>query len=113
MSSAVISERLPLLLQPPFLSYYVNSEAQAVRDALIKLLMTLPVGMLAHLVLPAPAAPSRRLATAFFLTLCAMFFAGVELGQLTIPSRYPDNTDVLLAMAGVSAGLGLARRAIR
>lgn len=112
MSSAAIRERLPLLLQPPFLSYYVNSEAQAVRDALVKLLMTLPVGMFAHLVLPASVAAHRRMATGLFLALCAIFFAGVELGQLAIPSRYPDNTDVLLAMAGVSAGLGLARRAV-
>ena len=52
--------------------------------------------------------PPDRVAAASVLT--AMFFAVVEAGQLLLPTRYPDNTDILLGLAGVLAGSWMVRR---
>ena len=36
--------------------------------------------------------------------MTAVFFAVVEAGQILLPTRYPDSTDILLGLTGVLVG---------
>jgi hypothetical protein len=44
--------------------------------------------------------------------MTALFFAVVEAGQILLPTRYPDSTDILLGLAGVVVGNWLVRRLV-
>jgi VanZ family protein len=38
-----------------------------------------------------------------------VIFGAIEAGQLFLPQRFPDPTDVIVGVAGAAAGLGLGR----
>jgi glycopeptide antibiotics resistance protein len=71
--------------------------------------MTLPIGFFLDRLLGFHDERARRLLTMAALLAAGLFFAAVEAGQALLPSRYPDNTDILLAVVGVWLGLRLSR----
>jgi VanZ family protein len=110
VSSAFIGDRIGRFAAMPFAGYYENAEFKALSDLTVKLAMSAPFGVLAQLLLGGRGrAPSRALAT-LFLGAAALFFAAVEFGQVLLPSRYPDNTDVLIAVFGTWAAMAFTRR---
>jgi glycopeptide antibiotics resistance protein len=106
--SAMINERLPRLWQVPFHSYYINPEFKALDDILLKMALGVPVGLCLRNLLGRGATTYRRTTLVAAFALSGLFFAAVECGQVLLPSRYPDNTDVLLALAGAAAGWKVA-----
>lgn len=101
--------RLPLLLAEPFHSYYFGSEFHAFTEITRKLMLAVPLGGLLKLALP-PAHTRRRPLTDILAIACAcgLFFFVTEFGQIFLPDRIPDLTDVGIAEAGVLAGIWLA-----
>jgi len=108
MDGAFAVERLERLQAVPFLSYYWNSEYQALSGLLRKTLLFLPLGVaLGVMFHPFRQAHVRRLA-ASATTLIGFFAASaVELGEAFLPGKYPDSTDLFLEFAGVIIGYAL------
>jgi glycopeptide antibiotics resistance protein len=102
----------------PFAYYYpayASAPLRALHEIVRRSLAGVPLGVLLRL--PAsgiePVADSRRRALITLGTAAAVF-TGIELGQVLLPTRYPDVTDVLLGVTGALVGSGavaaLARR---
>ena len=98
-------QRAPALFEVPFRSYYWANPFDALGEALTKILLGVPVGLLLTLFLPAPRSMTGRVMafTAILLAGVAIFGV-VEMGQVFLPSRYPDGTDVLLGTLGTCCG---------
>lgn len=97
-------QRSPALLQVPFRNYYWANPFEALAEAITKIFLGLPVGALLMLTFrPSRSAVGRLLQ--WSVVACAGFalFAGVEVGQVFLPSRYPDGTDIVLGAFGVCA----------
>jgi VanZ family protein len=102
-----VRTRLPVVVNVPFRAYYLANPFDALNDAAIKALLAVPVGVLLWLCWPPQATPRVRswLRNAVLLSAAALFFMVVEAGQLLLPSRFPDVTDVLLGLGGAAVGL--------
>jgi len=101
----MLRQRSVGLFQVPFKNYYWANPFDALGEAITKVLLGLPVGALLTLTV----APARRrsLSLVQLTAIAAVAFAifsGVELGQVFLPSRYPDGTDVLLGTVGACLG---------
>jgi VanZ family protein len=110
VSAGAIRSRLPMLFGVPFHGYYENPELQAVGELLVKIGLGVPIGVFLGWWVRASFEPYRRLAVSLGVVSAAIFLAGVEAGQILLASRYPDNTDILLGLTGVLAGLFVGRR---
>jgi len=108
-SRPFVVRRLAWFTHVPFAGYYVNPEFKALSDIFLKVSLALPLGMLFQLRVRPDRRPYGRMLLAAWLLVCAAFFAAVEVGQVFVPSRYPDNTDVLLAVFGVWLGTRIVR----
>ena len=98
--------RWPALVQVPFSNYYWANPFDALSEAITKVFLGLPVGVLLALGVPRPAATAWRwLRLAAFAAFALALFSSVELGQVFLPSRYPDGTDIVLGTVGVWLGL--------
>ncbi len=109
VSLSVFHHRFRPLVAAPFRGYYENPDFKALGDVLVKTAMTVPIGVFLERWIRFGRTPYRRLLMAIVLAACGAFFAAVEIGQVFIPSRYPDDTDVLLAIGGVWLGIRTAR----
>jgi glycopeptide antibiotics resistance protein len=109
ISAAMFRHRFEPLMAPPFRGYYLNPDFKALGDILVKTAMTMPIGIFLERWLRFGRSPYRRLLMACALVVAAGVFGAVELGQVFLPSRYPDDTDVLLAVGGVWLGIRVAR----
>lgn len=110
LSGEVIRPRIPTMFEAPFYGYYQNPETKAVGELLVKLALGMPIGMCLGWWIRGISAGYRRIAVAAASVLTAIFFTVVEAGQLLLPTRYPDNTDILLGLVGVLAGSWIVRR---
>lgn len=90
----------------PFAGYQSGSDLNALSNLLTKLALAAPLGFATASAL---AAYPRAISIAFSVGFAAIVFAGIEMGQLFLPGRVPDPTDVLVGMAGAYAGLLLRR----
>lgn len=106
---AFIKGRLGFVHRVPFEVYYFGTEYRAVTEVLHKTLFFAPLGaLLAWLVAGLPylwRGPANVLAA----VLVVLFALGIELGQVLLPDKIPDTTDVLLESLGGIAGLVLVR----
>ncbi|HYN05757.1 MAG TPA: VanZ family protein [Vicinamibacterales bacterium] len=109
LSGELIGPRIPMIFGAPFYGYYQNPETKAVDDLLVKIALGVPIGMFLSWWISSSPAGCRRLAVATASVLTAIFFAVVEAGQILLPTRYPDNTDILLGLAGVLVGSWVVR----
>lgn len=98
-------ERLGLLARPPFQLYWSGSEFRALTEVLHKTVFFAPLGAaLALAAAPIRGRRARGIATSAAIVFVAAAAAGVELGQVFLPRKIPDSTDVILMTAG--GGLG-------
>jgi VanZ family protein len=100
---AMMTSRMPRFQNAPFLSYYVNPEFKAMRDLFLKMALGFPFGIFARLSMGSPNAWK----TILWLLMVGVFTAALEVGQVFLPSRFPDNTDVILATAAAWLGMRL------
>ena len=105
VTGEMFRERTPALFDVPFRSYYWANPFNALGEALTKILLGVPVGLLLTLFLPRPRSMTGRVIAFTGILLAGVaIFAGVEVGQVFLPSRYPDGTDVLLGTIGTCCG---------
>jgi VanZ family protein len=105
---ATIAERFARLASIPFASYYENPEFKALSDVTVKLAMSMPLGLLVQLIVR----PETRglVVRLLVLTAAVLFFSAVEAGQVLLASRFPDISDVILAVAGLLMAMAAVRR---
>jgi VanZ family protein len=105
---AIVRDKLAQISLIPFDGYRRGSELSAFSNLLSKIAVAVPLGLLA-----ASAARTTQLSLgvlmAIWIALAAAFFGVVEAGQLFVPSRVPDPTDVLMGVAASLGGLWLGR----
>ena len=109
-SGAFLAERWQDTFRVPLATYYAGSEYHALNELLRKLLVFLPGGLLwAYRVAAAPAwrRPGLYRVGAVAGLALAML---VEAGQLVLPGKVADFTDLALETAGSLIGLALGRR---
>lgn len=113
--SEQIRARLEGLMRMPFESLYWGTEFQAVSQTLSQLLQFAPLGALSvgfvHRL--QATAKVRRIVLGVLWSGWAGWGLALELGQVLIPARVPDLTDVLVGGAGVALGMVLALRVER
>lgn len=101
-------QRLTGLLAVPFASYAGLPPLDLIRDVLAKLALALVFGALLRVGSPGhPARPSRTWTT-FAIGFGALVLTGLELGQLLLPARHADISDILVGGMGVILGFRLA-----
>ena len=104
-----VRSRIPMFLQVPFSGYYWSDPLNAFAELTTKVLLGVPVGALLQSVyLPGTAAGRGWQAMAIAVVSFGVFLA-IELGQLLLPSRYPDQTDVYIGTAGACLGMVAVR----
>lgn len=114
LDAAFVEARLRHLAQIPFRGYYWATPLHALAEALTKVLLGIPVGALLEVAVPAVA--GRVAAMARLAALAALgggIFLAIELGQVLLPARYPDLTDVILGTGGAVTGIATAHIVIR
>jgi glycopeptide antibiotics resistance protein len=104
-----IRDRWRLLTRVPFHSYYWGMPIFAFAEAASKFLLGLPVGALLQWVWLPRSTTWRRVQAIAIAVVSATIFLAIELGQLMVPSRTPDQTDIYIGTAGAIAGVVLVR----
>jgi glycopeptide antibiotics resistance protein len=99
-----IRQRLELMLRVPFHSYYSGMPIYGFAEAASKFLLGIPVGACLQWTW-LPPATLRWIHGVAVLLVSGALFTGIELGQLLVPTRVPDQTDIYIATAGAMAGL--------
>jgi glycopeptide antibiotics resistance protein len=108
VTTGMLRERWPALLGVPFYTYYVNPEFQAFGTLVGKLVVAVPVGLFIKLALPQRSQSFRRSQIVVAASALTAFFLGVEVGQIFLPSRFPDISDVIIGLMGAGLGFRLA-----
>jgi glycopeptide antibiotics resistance protein len=105
ITQSLYDGRIHHLSELPFRHYYWSNYLDALSEALTKILLGLPVGVLLQIVWPPASGRSRHAQMLLFLGTAVLLFTTIEIGQLFLPSRVPDSTDILLAVLGTFAGV--------
>lgn len=90
----------------PFNGYRSGSDLHALSTLITKLALSVPLGICCAFVFR-PAAVSRRMVMAGGAVMATAVFGAIEAGQLFLPTRVPDVTDVLIGVTGTCTGLAL------
>lgn len=104
--SEFLFERLDALRAVPFASYYFGTEFRAITEVLHRLALYLPLGYLLARAWARDNTLARAI-TAIIITGSALL---IEAGQLLLPSKSPNLTDVLLECIAGTAGYWLYHR---
>ncbi len=105
LSPDLVRDRIGDLWGTPFAGYYINPQFKALGDALTKISLGVPIGLFLQLWVGAQQMGYTRAASLAGLFLTTIFLTLVEAGQVIVPSRYPDDTDIILAVIGVVFGM--------
>jgi glycopeptide antibiotics resistance protein len=114
LTSEIVTQRLTRISLIPFaFSYwyasYVVSPLQAIHETLLKFVLAVPLGLLLRLAWPLVGGRHARLRRAAVTVAAAIVLIGIELGQIFLPMRFPDVTDVLIGTIGALVGDVTAR----
>jgi glycopeptide antibiotics resistance protein len=99
----LVKDRLSRLSPVPFVGYWTGSELNVLKNVLVKVGLAAPFGVIAAFVVR-HAEVGRNLLLAGWVIVAAVVFGVIEAGQMLLPSRTPDPTDVLMSVAGSAAG---------
>ena len=102
---AFVLSRLELLRKVPFQSYYYTSEFMAITQAFRHVLFLVPWGAALGIAgVPLTRTRWRWVYHAFAVCMAILVPAVIEAGQLALPGKYPDSTDLALEAFGALAG---------
>ena len=102
---AFVRRRIPMLLRVPFYSYYWSNALDAFTEATTKALLGVPVGGLLQATWTPKSREASVVQAAGITVLAGGFFLIIELGQLLLPSRTPDQTDIYIGTFGAIVGM--------
>lgn len=104
-TAAMLADRLrDAVTRVPFAALYVSTEQRAVAEIFRKILLCLPLGVL-WAVWRSRLVPRASLAPVAALALTAGLALVIEAGQLALPDKVGDLTDVGLGVLGCALGL--------
>jgi VanZ family protein len=109
VSADLIRPRIPMIFGVPFYGYYQNPEIKAIDDLLVKIAIGVPIGIFLSWWIRGIPAIYRRVVAAIASLLIVTFIVVVEAGQILLPTRYPESTDILLGLGGVLVGSWVIR----
>ena len=105
MERDYVLPRVELLRKVPFQSYYYTSEFMAITQAFRHALFLVPWGGALGLAGVSLRGSRWKWAYHLFAVFAAILVpAAIELGQLAMPGKYPDSTDLAIEAAGAIAG---------
>ena len=109
LDRAFLRGRVEMFDRVPFHSYYYGTEFRAVTEVLHKVVFFAPLGILLAVIgLPISHPSFRRLFFLFALAAMLMTAVVIELGQVALPDKLPDSTDIVLeCLGGLGGYLGL------
>jgi glycopeptide antibiotics resistance protein len=108
LNEALIRAKLAKMSLIPFAGLRFGSDLNAFNDILLKLSLSMPLGVIGSFVLR-PLSSMPGVLTASWLAVAVASFGAIETGQLFVPSRTPDPSDVYLGVMGSCVGLALGR----
>jgi glycopeptide antibiotics resistance protein len=107
LDSELVRLKLESMSLVPLAGYYRGTELNAFSDLLLKVCLSVPLGAAAGWAM-FRRVPARVACTVWFvLAICV--FSAIEAGQLLLPSRVPDPSDVLIGAFASSLGVWVAR----
>jgi VanZ family protein len=109
LDRALVGGKLSRISLVPFAGYFAGSELNAFSNLLSKIAVAIPLGLFAAFACRRSSL-GRPLLIAGWVAISGVFFSAVEFGQLFVPSRFPDPTDVLVGIAASLGGLWLGRQ---
>jgi len=105
LDRAFLRGRVELFDRVPFHGYYYGTEFRAVTEVLHKVVFFAPLGILLAVIgRPIGRASFRRLFSLFVPAAILMTAVVIELGQVALPGKLPDSTDIVLECLGGLAG---------
>lgn len=108
---ALIASRLDGFFRVPFFALYVGSEFNAITQVLIRLFLFAPLGVMwAYVAGLASTGGARRLLGLSGLFYSAALALGIEVGEVAMPSKIADSTEVIICAAGAAVGFFVAAR---
>lgn len=109
-----VSAKVSELLNIPFYALYRGTEFNAIRQVLLRVLLFAPIGVVWALIANlSPSAALRRVVLVSSQGYAAALSLGIELGQMFMPGKVADLTEVFLSLAGSIAGTMIAARMLR
>ena len=111
LTAQVAREQGIRLALVPFASYrlYEANPLYAIHEGVLRIMVTIPLGLLLRLAWPMAAERSARRFQGIAIALAAaVVLVGIEIGQLFVPMRFPDVTDVVVGAIGVIVGTSAA-----
>lgn len=106
LDTELVRRRLARMSLVPFVGYWSGSELKVFTNLLVKVGLAAPFGLIAACVV---RGPSSYRTLAGWLIVATLVFSVIEAGQLLLPSRTPDPTDILMSVVGSAAGLWIGR----
>ena len=104
-SQAIAAQHLPNMFRVPFYSYYYGSEFRAATEFLHKIGFFLPLGvLLGYGVSHIRDYFWRPIAGGFAIFTIGLFAIVIEFGQMFLPTKNADITDLILELSGGLAG---------
>ena len=102
---SILHARIEGLTAVPFRSYWLATEARAVSDLLLQLILFAPLGVIAAFGAVRSRAPwaGKAAGVASFLVAGGVA-AGIEALQVFLPGKVPDSTDIAVAAIGGLSG---------
>ena len=94
-------QRMSLL---PFVGYRSDSELNVFNNVLAKIALAMPLGLIASFVIR-KAVFSRSVLVTAWLFFAVLVFGAIETGQVLLPTRTPDPSDILVSVAAFAGGL--------
>jgi VanZ family protein len=103
----IIERKLARMSLVPLAGYASGSDLNALNDLLVNISLSVPLGVIGAFFLR----PNQWTATTTVASLLAatILFGVIEAGQLFLPSRWFDPSDVLVGVGGTAAGLWIGR----
>lgn len=106
--STLFEDALDMLTRLPFLTLYQGTEFNAINEIIRKTAMFVPGGLIFGMAVSSSRGSSRQAARGGLL-LMLMLASIIEIGQLFLPGKVADTTDILLFTLGGWLGLRLAK----
>jgi ribose/xylose/arabinose/galactoside ABC-type transport system permease subunit len=108
LDGPMVRHRLADLSWVPFAAYRTGNDLGALNQVLVKVSLAVPFGALCGLAASCRSPRRPLVVGALAMAFCGLVLSAIEAGQLFLPSRVADPTDVLVGVFGAGIGLVLA-----